>query len=79
MANKTVKVHVNKRLVEVPEGTSTVEQLLRIAGYDPASHEVRLLHGEGDTSGGTPLEMTAAFVFEFGQHFRVIPINRNLG
>lgn len=79
MANKTVKVHVNKRLVEVPEGTSTIEQLLRVAGYDPASQEVRLLQGEGDISGGAPLEMTATFIFEPGQHFRVIPVNRNLG
>lgn len=79
MADKTVKVHVNKRLVEVPEGTSTMEQLLIVAGYDPALQEVRLLQGEGDASGGEPLEMSAAFGFKSGQHFRVIPINRNLG
>lgn len=79
MASKTVKVHVNKRLVEVPEGTSTIEQLLRIAGYDPSLQEVRLLQGEGDVSGGALLEMATAFVFESGQHFRVLPVDRNLG
>lgn len=79
MASKTVKVHVNKRLVEVPEGTSTIEQLLIVAGYDPALQVVRLLQGEGDVSGGTPLDMSAAFSFEHGQHFRVLPTDRNLG
>lgn len=79
MAGKTVKVHVNKRLVEVPEGTSTIEQLLQIAGYDPTLQEVRLLQGEGDVSGGVLLDMAAVFVFENGQHFRVLPTDRNLG
>lgn len=79
MADKTVKVHVNKRLVEIPEGTPTIEQLLIVAGYDPALQEVRLLKGEGDVSGGEPLGMSASFSFKSGQHFRVIPINRNLG
>jgi len=79
MASKIIKVHVNKRLVEVPEGTSTIEQLLVIAGYDPALQEVRLLQGEGDVTGGTLLDMTSPFVFENGQHFRVLPADRNLG
>lgn len=79
MTDNPVKVHINKRLVEVPEGTTTVEQLLLLTNYDPTKHEVRLLQGEGDASGGAPLEMSSSMKFENGQHFRVLPIDRNLG
>lgn len=79
MPHSAVKVHVNRVLVELSEPTETVAQMLIDAAFEGADWDVFELRGEGDPSGGKPLKLEESFHFKNGQHFRVLPGNRNLG
>lgn len=79
MAKQAIKVHVNRKLVEMDHTEGTVCDVLVAGGFAGNDWDVLLLQGEGDPSGGELLDPTATIHFEAGQHFRVLPGNRNLG
>lgn len=80
MAKKAVKVHVNRKLVELDRVEGNARDLLLAAGFIGEEYDVFLLtHGEDDPSGGQLLGLDEPFRFESGQHFRVLPANRNFG
>lgn len=76
---KSTKIHVNRELIDVEDSAKTVLDMLAAAGFEGADWDVFELQGEGDPTGGSKIELDRAFGFESGQHFRVVPSNRNFG
>lgn len=71
-------LHINRRTVHTDATELTGEAILGLAGIGP-DHDLFLLQGEGDRTGGTPVGLSAPFAIHSGQHFRAIPSNRNFG
>ena len=53
-------------------------QILDLAGFG-TDHDLFLLQGEGDRTGGTPIGLDQNVEIRSGMHFRAIPGNRNFG
>ena len=71
-------IHINRREYHTEARELTGEQILALAGIGP-DHDLFLLQGEGDRSGGTPVALNEPFPIKTGEHFRAIPGNRNFG
>jgi hypothetical protein len=69
---------VNRKKVEASASPMTGEAILDLAGFG-ADHDLFLLQGEGDPTGGTPVGLDQEIPIKPGMHFRAIPSNRNFG
>lgn len=74
-----IHVFVNRQKVELSSTEITGEQLLVAAGFAGRDWDIFELQGEGDPSGGTPVGLDQKITVKNGDHFRVIPGNRNFG
>jgi hypothetical protein len=74
----TLHAFINRRKIELAAEVETGEQILAAGGYGP-DYNLFLLKGEGDPSGGTPIERTASVEVKNGMHFHAIPGNANFG
>lgn len=52
--------------------------ILGLAGLGD-DHDLFLLQGEGDRTGGSPIGLDQSVAIKPGMHFRAIPSNRNFG
>jgi hypothetical protein len=73
-----IHVFINRRKVELPSSPLTGEQILDAGDYG-ADYNLFLLKGEGDPSGGTPVDRSESIDVKNGMHFRAIPGNANFG
>jgi hypothetical protein len=73
-----LEIFVNRTKVSAPQEELTGGQVLQLAGFGP-DHDLFLLQGEGDPSGGTPVGIDQTIRLKAGEHFRAIPSNRNFG
>ena len=71
-------IFINRARYEAPREELTGREILALAGFGE-DHDLFLLQGEGDPSGGTPIGLDQRIRVEAGQHFRAIPGNRNFG
>jgi hypothetical protein len=71
-------IHINRQLFEAPSPQMTGRAILALAGLGD-DHDLFLLHGEGDPTGGTPIGLDQVIDLHDGEHFRAIPGNRNFG
>ncbi len=69
-------VNREKRETEAPQLLG--RQILELAGFGP-DHDLFLLQGEGDRTGGTPVGLDQDVAIKSGMHYRAIPGNRNFG
>jgi hypothetical protein len=73
-----VPIFINRTRYEAPHEEMTGREILALAGLGE-DHDLFLLQGEGDPTGGTPIGLDQRIRIEAGQHFRAIPSNRNFG
>jgi hypothetical protein len=73
-----LEIFVNRKKLESSQEDLTGLQVLELAGFG-ADHDLFLLQGEGDPSGGTPVGLDQTLELKSGEHFRAIPSNRNFG
>lgn len=73
-----IRVFINRRKIAVPSSPQTGEQLLDAGAYGP-DYNLFLLNGEGDPTGGTPIDRSASIDVKNGMHFRAIPSDANFG
>jgi hypothetical protein len=78
MEANMVPIFVNRQRFEASAGSLSGRQILQLAGYGE-DHDLFLLQGEGDRSGGTPVGLDQSVEIKSGMHFRAIPGNRNFG
>ena len=71
-------IFINRTKYEAARESITGREILAIAGFGP-DHDLFLLQGEGDPTGGTPIGLDQTFEVKHGQHYRAIPSNRNFG
>jgi hypothetical protein len=71
-------IFVNRKQFKTDADELTGREILALAGFGD-DHDLFLLQGEGDSSGGTPIGLDQAVGLKPGQHFRAIPGNRNFG
>ena len=74
----TKPLFVNRKKFETDAEEMTGRQLLALAGFGD-DHDLFMLQGEGDPSGGAPIGLDQAIPLKPGMHFRAIPGNRNFG
>lgn len=74
-----VVVFVNRRKLELHEVEMTGAELLQVAGFDGSEWDLFKLQGEGDPTGGQPIQSTDVLKLKSGDRFRVIPGNRTFG
>lgn len=74
-----IVVFVNRRKLELHQVQITVSDLLAKAGFEGESWDLFILQGEGDPTGGEPLQAGAVIDLKNGERFRVIPGNRTFG
>jgi hypothetical protein len=72
------RIHINRQSYPAPDGELTGAAILALAGIGE-DHDLFLLQGEGDRTGGTPVALTGTLELKNGMHFRAIPGNRNFG
>jgi hypothetical protein len=73
-----IRIFINRREYEAPAAEMTGHQILAVAELGP-DHDLFLLSGEGDRTGGTPVGLDQLITLHPGEHFRAIPGNRNFG
>jgi hypothetical protein len=73
-----IRIHINRQLYVAPTKQMTGRAILALAGLGE-DHDLFLLHGEGDPTGGTPVGLDQLVQLQDGEHFRAIPGNRNFG
>lgn len=73
-----VPIFINRTRCEAPHAEMTGREILVLAGFGE-DHDLFLLQGEGDPTGGTPIGLDQQIRVKAGQHFRAIPGNRNFG
>lgn len=73
-----VPIFINRTRYEAPREEMTGREILALAGFGE-DHDLFLLQGEGDPTGGTPIGLDQTIHVKAGQHFRAIPGNRNFG
>lgn len=71
-------IFVNRKKYDAPNLAMTGREILALAGFGE-DHDLFLLQGEGDPSGGTPVGLDQQLDLKAGMHFRAIPGNRNFG
>ncbi len=69
---------VNRRKCETDAADLLGRAILGLAGLGD-DHDLFLLQGEGDRSGGSPIGLDQSVEIKPGMHFRAIPSNRNFG
>jgi hypothetical protein len=73
-----IPIFINRREYRAPRAEMTGQQILALAGLGP-DHDLFLLTGEGDRTGGQPIGLDQVITLHPGEHFRAIPANRNFG
>jgi hypothetical protein len=73
-----IPILINRKKYEASVDSMTGRQILALAGFGE-DHDLFALHGEGDSSGGTPIGLDQQVDVKAGNHFRAIPGNRNFG
>ena len=73
-----VPIFINRRRYGTPREAMSGREILALAGFGE-DHDLFLLQGEGDPTGGTPIGLDQEVQVKPGQHFRAIPGNRNFG
>jgi len=73
-----VPIFINRAKHETGSESLTGRDILALADLGP-DHDLFLLQGEGDPTGGTPIGLDQHVDVKAGQHFRAIPGNRNFG
>jgi hypothetical protein len=73
-----IEIFVNRKKFDAAQEEMTGLQVLELAGF-AGDHDLFLLQGEGDPSGGTPVGLDQTVEIKSGEHFRAIPSNRNFG
>ena len=73
-----IPIFINRAKHEAPRHNMTGQEILALAGLGP-DHDLFLLSGEGDSTGGTPIGLEQSIEIHPGEHFRAIPGNRNFG
>ena len=71
-------IFINRTKYEAPRESLTGAEILALGGFAP-DHDLFLLQGEGDPTGGTPIGLDQHVNVKPGQHYRAIPGNRNFG
>lgn len=71
-------VFINLQRVELDTDQMTGQQLLQKAGFT-SNFDLFLLHGEGDPSGGTKLQLNQLLALKNGQHYHAVPSNPTFG
>jgi hypothetical protein len=71
-------IFINRVKHEAPREVMTGREILELAGFGE-DHDLFLLQGEGDPTGGTPIGLDEQVQLKPGMHFRAIPGNRNFG
>ena len=71
-------IFVNRQKYDAHSAEMTGRAILALAGLGD-DHDLFLLSGEGDRTGGTPVGLDESIAIHSGQHFRAIPGNRNFG
>ena len=74
----SIPIFVNRTKCEASKETMTGLEILNLAGFG-SDHDLFLLQGEGDPTGGTPIGLQQEITVKAGEHFRAIPGNRNFG
>jgi hypothetical protein len=75
---KAVPIHINRQPYKTDEDQLTGREILGLAGLGE-DHDLFLLQGEGDRTGGSPIGLDQTVDIKPGMHFRAIPSNRNFG
>lgn len=73
-----VPIFINRAKHEAQRESLTGREILALGGFGE-DHDLFLLQGEGDPTGGTPLGIDQQIEIKPGMHFRAIPSNRNFG
>ena len=73
-----IPIFINRREYGAPRPEMSGKEILELAGLGP-DHDLFLLEGEGDRTGGTPIGLDQVLTLHPGDHFRAIPGNRNFG
>jgi hypothetical protein len=73
-----VSIFINRTRYEAPREDMSGRDILSLAGFGE-DHDLFLLQGEGDPTGGTPIGLDQEIQLKPGEHFRAIPGNRNFG
>ena len=71
-------IHINRKRFETEAGSMTGREVLALGGFAD-DHDLFLLVGEGDRTGGSPIGLDQEVEIRPGMHFRAIPSNRNFG
>lgn len=69
---------VNRTRYETSADRLTGRDILGLANIGD-DHDLFLLQGEGDRTGGSPVGLDQDVEIKPGMHFRAIPSNRNFG
>ena len=77
MENEIV-IFINRKEYKAANRRMTGLQILELADFG-ADHDLFLLQGEGDRTGGAPIGLEQEVELKDGEHFRAIPGNRNFG
>jgi hypothetical protein len=78
VGRKIMPIFINRVKYDTSARALTGRQILGIAGLG-GDHDLFLLQGEGDPTGGTPVGLDQTIEIKPGMHFRAIPGNRNFG
>jgi hypothetical protein len=79
MKGKKLHVFVNRQKLDLDRDAMTVAELAVAAGFAGQTWDVLELQGEGDPTGGSPLDATIVLHLKNGDRFRIIPGNRTFG
>lgn len=71
-------IHVNRNTYKTDERELRGREILGLGGLGE-DHDLFLLQGEGDRTGGSPVGLDQTVTIKPGMHFRAIPSNRNFG
>ena len=74
----SIPIFLNRTKYEAPASSMTGRQILALGGFGD-DHDLFLLQGEGDPTGGTQIGLDQSIDMKSGSHFRAIPGNRNFG
>ncbi len=73
-----LNIFINRKKYLAPSEHLTGREILALAGFGD-DHDLFLLKGEGDATGGAPIGLDQRVEIKPGEHFRAIPGNRNFG
>jgi hypothetical protein len=73
-----IPIFINRSKHDAPREAMMGREILELAGFGE-DHDLFLLQGEGDPTGGTPIGLDEQVQLKPGMHFRAIPGNRNFG